>query len=239
VPAKVLPDGLLDRIARRSPRAAAYVDWCDHSNMWSSGGPMNGQVVRRRIVSDLARHLQPEAVVETGTYRGESTAFLADVTGAPTFTCEVLPRYHEYVIRRFRRRADISIERADSRTFLRRLAERSDVPAQNVLFYLDAHWYDDLPLREELELIGRHWVSSAIVIDDFEVPGDPGYGFDDYGPGRCLTAAILPEEVMAGRTALYPSAPSTEETGARRGCVIIVDEAVAADVVRHVPLTVR
>jgi hypothetical protein len=77
------------------------------------------------------------------------------------------------------------------------------------------------------------------VIDDFEVPGDPGYGFDDYGPGRCLTAAILPEEVMAGRSALYPSVPSAEETGARRGCVVIVDDDVAPGLVRELALTVR
>lgn len=239
MPAKVLPDQLLDRIARRSPRTAAYLDWCDHGNMWASGGPMNGQVVRRHIVGELARRVAPSAVVETGTYRGETTAFLADVTGAQTFTCEVLPRYHEYVLRRFRRRADITVERADSRTFLRHLAERDDMPADGVLFYLDAHWYEDLPLPEELELIAGHWTRSTIVVDDFQVPGDDGYGYDDYGPGGRLTSAILPSEVMAGRVALYPTVPSADETGARRGCVVIVDDDVAPGLEQHLPLTRR
>jgi hypothetical protein len=239
VPAKVLPDGVLDRLAQRAPRLAAYVDWCDHGNMWAAGGPMNGQVARRRMIRRLACVIDATAVVETGTYRGETTAFLADVTGAPTFSCELTPRYHEYVVRRFRRRRDIEITRADSRSFLRDLAQRADVPDRDVLFYLDAHWYRDLPLADELELIHQHWERSTIVVDDFEVPGDQGYGFDDYGPGRRLTASYLPDAVMVGRTALYPAVDAADETGARRGCVVIVDDDLAAAVPRDVGLRVR
>ena len=39
------------------------------------------------------------------------------------------------------------------------------------LFYLDAHWLEHLPLREEVELITANFPRAVIVIDDFEVRG--------------------------------------------------------------------
>lgn len=57
--------------------------------------------------------------------------------------------------------------------------------------YLDAHWGEDLPLAEKLEIVFS-WDSDAIVmIDDFQVPDDPGYAYDDYGPGKALTPDLV------------------------------------------------
>jgi hypothetical protein len=109
--------------------------------------------------------------------------------------------------------------RADSRIFLRWLLANPAIPKEHVLFYLDAHWGDDLPLMEELTIIAPNWSESAIVIDDFQVPGDSGYGFDDYGQQGRLTVDFLPE--LAGWGALYPSAASAIETGGRRGYVVL------------------
>jgi hypothetical protein len=60
------------------------------------------------------------------------------------------------------------------------------------------------------------------MIDDFEVPDDHGFGYDDYGPGKALNAAYIGPLVEAHDLAVfYPSARSQEETGHRRGCAVL------------------
>jgi hypothetical protein len=84
---------------------------------------------------------------------------------------------------------------------------------------LDAHWEDDLPLREEVEIITSSWERAVVIIDDFEVTGDAGYTFDDYGPGRRLCL-----DYLAGTPwpIYFPTLDSAAETGGRRGCAVIV-----------------
>jgi hypothetical protein len=118
----------------------------------------------------------------------------------------------------------------DSRTFLADLAKREDVPLQNVFFYLDAHWEKDLPLYDEVRLILENWRNSVVMIDDFQVPDDSGYAYDDYGNGNCLTLDYLKELIEKHQLAVFfPSAASGDETGHKRGCVILADKGPAAD----------
>ena len=192
-----------------------------------SGGPLNGQHVRQQIVLELLRAVPFEAIVETGTYRGSSTEFFATHSQVPVRTVESSPRFFYYSNLRFRRRPRVQLTLGDSRELLRRLATDATFPKQRVFFYLDAHWYDDLPLREEVELIARSWNDAAIMIDDFEVPGDTGYGFDNYGPDKRLCLEYLPSLSALGMTAYFPAAPSEQETGPRRGCVVLAHGALA------------
>jgi hypothetical protein len=91
-----------------------------------------------------------------------------------------------------------------------------------VFIYLDAHWYDDLPLRDECEIILSSKVESVIMIDDFEVPGDAGYGCDDYGVGKRLSLEYLrPLDDDYYYSIFFPNCKSAKETGARRGCAVI------------------
>ena len=212
------------RVAQVSPKGAAVIDWLQPSKHYSWGGPMNGQVGRQQFIRQLLKAVDVEAVIETGTYRGTTTEFLWHVTGRPVFSVESEQRFFEYARRRFARNSQINLFRADSRRFLRRLAEDDEVPKKSVLFYLDAHWGVDLPLRDELSLILRHWRDPIIVIDDFEVPGDSGYTFDDYGDGKRLTLGYLPSEPLQDMVVFFPSLPSHLETGARRGCVVLAEQ---------------
>lgn len=219
---------LTKAIALISPKAASWVDW-QRPDLWVSwGGPMNGQVGRQRVVRQLAASFRPEVVIETGTFRGATTSFLHAVTGAPTYTVEATPRYFEFARRRFAAVPEISVERGDSRTVLRRLAQDAALSSKRAFIYLDAHWEEDLPLAEEIEIIREGWRRSVVMIDDFAVPDDPGYRYDDYGPGKVLNTDYLP--TLDGWTLLFPSIRSSDETGARRGCVVLVPDHMAADV---------
>lgn len=210
-------------LTRLSPEMAAWLDQHRPSVRSSWGwGPLNGQAGRQGIIRDLARTLAFDEVVETGTYRGNSTEFFAHVVGVPIHTVEAHPRYFHYAAKRLSPYPDVTVELGDSRKILRRLGERPGDPL--TLFYLDAHWEQDLPLAEEIEIIAKGWRAAVIVIDDFQVPDDSGYTFDDYGPGRRLCVDYLPD---VGWSLFFPSLPSADETGGRRGCAVLAPPAIS------------
>jgi hypothetical protein len=192
-----------------------------------TGAPLNGQRLRQQVVLDLLHAVPFSAIVETGTYRGSTTAFLASHSGLPVHTVEALPRFFRYAKLRLRHHPTVRLACQDSREFLNQLARDPHFPQQNVFFYLDAHWYEDLPLREEVELVARTWKGAVVMIDDFEVPGDPGYAFDDFGPGKRLCLDYLPPLSSLGMEAFFPAAPSSAESGVKRGSVVLADRALA------------
>lgn len=208
-----------------TPWKALVEYYFDRSIGSEFGGSFNGQQVRRRIFLDLIRTVPFEAIIETGAFRGSTTSLLAEESRLPVYTVEAMPRFYYYARLHLRKYKQVRLTQGDSRQFLNQLAQADDVPKHNVFFYLDAHWNQDLPLREEVELISRNWSGSIIMIDDFEVPGDSGYTFDDYGQGKRLCLDYLGPLSQFNLNAFFPSAPSDEENGLKRGCVILVDQA--------------
>ena len=93
-----------------------------------------------------------------------------------------------------------------------------------------------MPTGRELAAIFSHFECNIIVIDDFEVPDDPGYGFDDYGGGKKLSIDYL--QVVAGGVAMmvfFPAASSGEKTGARRGCCLITSNPELGERFKRLP----
>jgi hypothetical protein len=190
--------------------------------------PLNDQLSKRHIVEDVLASWPFRAVVETGTGFGATSALLATMTGLPTYTVEEDPRRFTRARRRLRHVSRVQCVLDDSRRFLRRLACDRSVPRRDVFFYLDAHGADDdLPLREEVALIASCWSDSVIMIDDFEVPDDPGYGADEWG-GHRLCLAYLPPLPTLNLEAFFPSTPAAADTGDPRGCVVLSPPSLAA-----------
>jgi hypothetical protein len=186
-------------------------------------GPFNGQAFRRRLFLQLLGMLDFKAIVETGTFRAETTEYMAVTSRVPLHTVERNPRLFHYAKRRLRLCRNVTPVSGDSRVFLSDLTRNPRMPKEEVFFYLDAHWRADLPLHDEFAIILRAWRRFVVMIDDFAVPGDTGYGFDDYGPGRSLCIEYLADLLGSHVDVFFPSAPSSDETGARRGCVVLAD----------------
>lgn len=224
------------RLRARMPSVFAGLDVAIPRRRPPWGGPMNGQHGRQEIVRALVNLRKPVAIVETGTYLGVTTEYLALLTGVEVRTCESQSIYYRSALKRFRDNPLVRAELADSVDFLKALAADRSVPKRGVLFYLDAHWDANLPLRDEMEIIGQSWQEPWILIDDFRVPADPGYGFDDYGEDAALQLSYLAPAPWW--TPLFPALPSAQETGARRGCVVLVppnqaDSLVATGLLRR------
>ena len=60
-------------------------------NCW--GGPFNGQTGRQRVALEILDKVRPDAVIETGTFRGITTEWFANHFAGPIFSCEVERMY--------------------------------------------------------------------------------------------------------------------------------------------------
>ncbi|MEX0827730.1 MAG: hypothetical protein WD005_02140 [Haliea sp.] len=189
----------------------------------------NGQRFRKQIFQELLDLFDFDFVVETGTCTGDTTGYMRQESGLPVVTCELNRRFHAIAKMRLKDLNQITFHLGDSRSFLREFCTETGRIC-SAMVYLDAHWHDDLPLDEEIEILCEDFERNFVVmIDDFEVPGDAGYGYDDYGKHKSLTMETFePTFARNGLTPFFPTAPSEHETGARRGCVILARGSNAA-----------
>lgn len=226
-----LKDRLIKLIGETTAGRLEYIVQPNRGQKW--GGPFNGQQFRQRIFQDLIATFEFDAIVETGTYRGVTTKYFSN-TGLPVHTVEASARYLAYARMNIRKcDAKVTTYHSDSRSFLQELGTSNKISGQQPFIYLDAHWYDDLPLREELEIVQQFWPKAVVMVDDFAVP-ESTYGYDDYGDGKALTLDYLAPLAPTNLEAFFPSAPAAEETGCRRGSVILASGEVA-DSLRKIP----
>jgi hypothetical protein len=210
------------------------------SDPW--GGPFNGQKARQQLFRDLLQTCRPEAIVETGTYLGISTEYMAKLSGLPLFTVEVNPRRYGFVKMRLRKQRNVQLSFGDSRKFLNDITEiiKQRYTRCAVLFYLDAHGSDDLPLEEEISIVFSSTERAIVLIDDFQVPYDLGYGYDDYGRGNALTVQYIARNVERYNLAqFFPTTRCADETGARRGCAILACDPNIVDALQTIELLRR
>ena len=179
------------------------------------GEPFNGQAERTAIILELVRAFAPDASIETGTFFGVTAAQMAEFSPR-VYTIERDPGLYNIARLRLRSKRNVIPLRGDSAIVLPQLAAAGLI--KRPFIYLDAHWGAGLPLATEVDTSLRTWPDFLIVVDDFLVPHDSGYGYDIYdGQALCLERLSLGEEVATA----FPSLPARQETGARRGTVYL------------------
>jgi len=139
----------------------------------------NHECIRSYIIWRLFKEFNCTSFVETGTFYGDTTAYVSKVFKTPVFTGEI-NRTH-YLVSKLNLLWDRNIDQtlADSPEFLNRVLDPS-ILGNNPMFYLDAHWREHVPLGDELALIGDQSKRGLILIDDFMVPWDSNYLYDEY-----------------------------------------------------------
>ena len=181
----------------------------------------NGQKIRKAIFNELCKTFSFEAIIETGTYTGNTSGYMAKQTALPLNTCESNRVLFALARKRLSGIEGVDCYLMDSRDFLNTLANKN-ISNKRVFIYLDAHCHDDLPLKQEIETICKTWKEFVIMIDDFQVPGDKGYGYDSYAGNQTLSISnFLPVFLQNGLTPFFPALSSGGETGAKRGSVIL------------------
>lgn len=199
---------------------------------------MNGLTSRLEATRQILFRCGIRQIIETGTFRGTTTEWFAKF-GIPVYTIESNRHNYEFAKLRLGGRTNVHVELGNSAEVLPTLASRLD-PAVPTFIYLDAHWENYLPLKEEISFITANFNAAVILVDDFQVPGDPTYVYDDYGPGKALDNNYLKACWVEGMTAYYPSTPAVEESsspiGTRSGWVVLTTNPELAAVLAQIQL---
>jgi hypothetical protein len=182
-----------------------------HADLGAVPAAFNGQFSKHRIFRDLCSSFSFEAFVETGANIGITTRFLASF-GKPVYSVEINEDRYLRALELLRNEPQVQLSQGDSRDFLGDLTS-SGILAENCLafFYLDAHWDGRLPLREEISVIGSKHPYSIVMIDDFRIEDDEGYGYDVYGSEE-ITLSFLHEELSRNNwQVFFPTLPSFQD----------------------------
>lgn len=131
-------------------------------------------------VAEVIKEKGIKRVIECGTFLGGTTMQLAKMVPAVD-TIEINDEYF--------RRASQNIIHAEGGNVMAWKGNSLDilpkllpsVIAEETMFFLDDHWYEQNPLIEQLEMFAEWKLKpAAILIHDFKVPGHPELGFDTY-----------------------------------------------------------
>lgn len=213
---------VLNRVIRRLPGSwAAAIDlalWPEIRFQW--GGPMNGQDGRLAMTREVIDAMDIAQIVETGTCRGTTTEWFAQIFNGPIHSVEYNRRLHLYSAEILSKFENVTLAFADSRVWLSEIARNPSIRERTTLFYLDAHVTGSSePIAREVEQITSNWDRFAIVIDDVELPGYTG---DLLGNGQRLTLDYVFNSIPDGLSVFTPTLPGEKESGKRRGCCVIV-----------------
>jgi len=185
-------------------------------------GAFHFDPIYRQFMIDLVGALPFTAFAETGTFRGYSTELIAaGHPKLPVFTSEVYEPSYRIAKAALGKYPNVTAELRSSDEFLQELLKSNSL-GNLPLFFLDAHWQRYWPLRTELAHIAATSLPAVIVIDDFEVPGQPQFEYDIDGGGelteglKCNLEYITPSLGKANTYhAIFPRYSRSDAFGGR------------------------
>ena len=160
---------------------------CDYEyrkSLWKSGQlAFNSAPELGAFIVHLKNTFNITTVVETGTYKGNTTAYFAQLFNR-VHTIEIVESTFKDTKKRLVFAPHVQCHLGSSDQVLQKLLP--SLKGEMTLFYLDAHWKDHWPLLNELETISQtHKDHCVIVIDDFKVPGRTDIDYDKYKNDEC------------------------------------------------------
>jgi len=227
-----------EKLTRSYPRLGVFAH---RARAFVTGKPyfFNRQRMRLRVFRDISARILFENYVETGTYLGLTTRFLAGEAKrrqASVYSCEINDDYYRIAKGTVGAIENVSLHCGNSVDFLRSLSAK--VSEEVNFVYLDAHGRSYLPLRDEL-LVLRNWPKTVIMIDDFKVPHDEGFGWDKYDEEREICMRYIAGSIDS--TAIYFPAYEAAAEGAAiaRGYCVISTSGRYADMLDEISLLRR
>ena len=124
--------------------------------------PFNGDSFIANNFLKLKQRFNVENIIETGTYEGHTTIFLAK-NFKNVFSIECNPEIIQKAILNIKNaNVNVNLIFGKSEEVFNVLLPQIN---NNTIFYLDAHWYAHCPLKDELNLI-KKFNFSLDVLDE-------------------------------------------------------------------------
>ena len=123
--------------------------------------------------------------VETGANVGSSLHYFAKhFPSTPCYSCEPDLEAFQAAQSKIAEFKNVILVNEPSPEFL--YQREKTLAAQDTLFWLDAHGYGfHWPLKDEIAFITRVCRRARILIDDFQVPDQPQFSYDEYDGQVC------------------------------------------------------
>ncbi len=138
----------------------------------------NNDDILSRNIFRLVKENNIKNIIETGTYKGNSTKYFGEIADN-VHTIESDPVLYKKTKERedLNKRNNITFHLGKSQDVLNEIIPKLK---DETLFFLDAHWGKPCPTPLELETIAKHKIKPFILIHDFMVPNHPELGYDRY-----------------------------------------------------------
>jgi predicted O-methyltransferase YrrM len=144
------------------------------------------------VVAQLKKDYALTDVVETGTYKGNTTALFGYLFDN-VYSIEINERFYKSSTEALKEMPNIQVIFGSSEEVLAKLLPTLE--GRRILFYLDAHWGKYWPLLDELEEISKtHKDNCVIIIDDVLVPNEPKIAYDTY-QGQALSYEYVQDKI--------------------------------------------
>lgn len=125
---------------------------------------------------NLRDRFQINTAIETGSATGGTTNWLAGQF-EKVHSIEINAGYLKIAKERCKVHTNITFYLGDSPTIL---AYQLNKIGNRTIYFLDAHWHEQCPLKSELAAIANAGLRPVIAIHDFFVPDESGLGCDSY-----------------------------------------------------------
>jgi len=160
-----------------------------------------------------------DTIVETGTCLGYSTEWMAK-NYKNVITLEVVDKYFTIAkTNRLLKHKNVKMVLGSSATMLYDLIKGL---TDKTMFFLDAHWQNSCPLKEELAQIAKAKLRPVIAIHDFKVPNRDDLGFDSYNGQEFTYEWLKPDFDKVYGVGKYTHFYNKETAGAKRGVIYVV-----------------
>jgi hypothetical protein len=138
---------------------------------------------------EIAHHLlgKSSCFIETGANVGSTLAYVArNFPRVHCLSCEPDLQAYQVAGANVASFPNVELFNETSQQFIDRLNLRKQIFDRQCVFWLDAHGFGfEWPLRAEIEFITHRFESGYILIDDFLVPGQNQFKYDEYKGQTC------------------------------------------------------
>lgn len=189
-------------------------EW-EEANMAWEGSPFNGDFIMQAAFLKLRDKYAIDTVIETGTYKGDTTLWLSD-NFKRVYTIEV---NKEYYIESSKRLLKTGVRNlyGDSSELLSIILENTLI--NKCIIFLDAHWYAN-PMKGEFASIKESGIKPILVIHDFKNPEHPEFQYDSY-PDQVYDFESIKESLDSIYDE-YDYYYNQEATGGKVGCLFVI-----------------